>query len=242
MSALPSPDPVSPYILLGMTATTGIVDAVSLLALCHVFTATGNVLFLSFALAGAQGFSIPRSSMALIAFLLGAAAGGRLATRMTSRPLHYWTSGAFCIDGFLLMVVGLVSLALRSRAGEDSIPLLGVIGLTALAMGFRNATTRKLGVPDLTTTVLTSTIAGLAADSSLAGGTNPRWRRRVASVLLMFAGAAMGGVILKRSVAAALCLCGIASVACALAAFERFPHPRGGDSRSVPPAQESSKI
>jgi uncharacterized membrane protein YoaK (UPF0700 family) len=93
-----------------MTATTGIVDAVSLLALGHVFTAnmTGNVVFLGFALAGAQGFSIPRSSMALVAFLLGAAAGGRLATRMTSRPLRYWTSRAFCVDGFLLMGAGLV--------------------------------------------------------------------------------------------------------------------------------------
>jgi|SRR5580658_2226516 uncharacterized membrane protein YoaK (UPF0700 family) len=171
-----------------------------------------------------------------------AAAAGRLATRMTCRPLHYWASGAFCIDGFLLIGAGLVSLALRSRADEDSISRLGVIGLTALAMGFRNATTRKLGVPDLTTTVLTTTITGLAADSSLAGGTNPRWRTRVASVLLMFAGAAVGGIILKRSVAAALCLCGIASVAGALAAFERFPHSRGGDSRSVPPAPESSKI
>jgi XapX domain-containing protein len=56
MSALSSADPVSPHILLGMTATTGIVDAVSLLALGHVFTAnmTGNVLFLGFALAGAH--------------------------------------------------------------------------------------------------------------------------------------------------------------------------------------------
>ena len=88
MSAPPSPDPVSPYILLGMTATTGIVDAVSLLALGHVFTAnmTGNVVFLGFALAGAPGFSIPRSSMALMAFLLGAAAGGRLATRHEFPP------------------------------------------------------------------------------------------------------------------------------------------------------------
>jgi uncharacterized membrane protein YoaK (UPF0700 family) len=241
MSALPSPDPVSPYILLGMTATTGIVDAVSLLALGHVFTAnmTGNVLFLGFALAGAQGFSIPRSSMALIAFLLGAAAGGRLATRMTSRPRHYWTSGAFCIAGFLL-IGAVVSLALRSPADQESIPLLGVIGLIALAVGFRNAPTRERRVPDLTTTVLTLTITGVAADSSLAGGTNPRVAQagclRAADVW----GAAVGGAILKRLVAAALCLCGIASVACALAAFERFPHPRGGDSRSVPPASESS--
>ena len=219
MSALPSPDPVSSYIHLGMTATTG----------CFV---PG---FRARRCAGLLDSEIDR-------LLLCAAAGGRLANRMTSRPLHYWTSGAFCIDGFLLMGAGLVSLASRRPADEDSIPLLGVIGLTALAMGFRNATTRKLRVPDLTTTVLTLTITGLAADSSLAGGTNPRWRRRVASVLLMFAGAAVGGVILKRSVAAALCLCGIASVACAHAAFERFPHPRGGDSRSVPPASESSNI
>src|ERR1700686_1117508 len=223
MSALPSPDPVPPYILFGMAATTGIVDAVSLLALGHVFTAnmTGNVVFLGFALAGAPGFSIPRSSMALMAFLLGAAAGGRLATHMSSRPAPYWASIAFCIDGLLLISAALASLTLRSLGDKISIPLFGVIGLTALRMGFRNATTRKLGVPDLTTTVLTLTITGLAADSFLAGGTNPRWRRRVASVLLMFAGAAVGCVILKRSVAAALGLCGIASVACAIAAFER---------------------
>ena len=219
MSALPSPEPVSPYILLGMTATTGIVDAVSLLALGHVFTAnmTGNVVFLGFALAGAQGFSIPRSSMALMAFLLGAAAGGRLATHMSSRPAPYWTSRAFCIDGLLLIGAALASLTLRSPGDENSIPLFGVIGLTALAMGFRNATTRKLGVADLTTTVLTLTITGLAADSFLAGGTNPRWRRRIASVLLMFSGAAAGSLMVKRSVVEALCVCGIASVACAFA-------------------------
>ena len=170
-----SPDPVSPYILLGMTATTGI-DAVRLLALGRVFTAnmTCNVVFFGFALAGAPGFPIPRSSMALVAFLLGAAAGGGLATHMSSRPAPHWTSRAFCVDGLLLISAALGSLVLRSPGDDNSIPLFGVIGLTALAMEFRNATTRKLGVPDLTTTVLTLTIAGLAADSFLAGGSNPR--------------------------------------------------------------------
>src|SRR5438445_10989013 len=98
MKAPPSsPDSVPPYILLGMTATTGIVDAVSLLALGHVFTAnmTGNVVFLGFALAGAPEFSISRSSVALIFFLLGAAGGGRWSTRMSSRPLPRWAGGAF---------------------------------------------------------------------------------------------------------------------------------------------------
>ena len=38
-------------------------------------------------------------------------------------------------------------------------------------MGIQNASARKLAVPDLTTTVLTLTITGVAADSALAGGT-----------------------------------------------------------------------
>jgi uncharacterized membrane protein YoaK (UPF0700 family) len=219
MKTPPSPESVSPNILLGMTATTGIVDAVSVLALGHVFTAnmTGNVVFLGFALAGAPGFSILRSSLALIFFLLGAVAGGRLSTSMSSRPVRHWTGWAFGIDGFLLIAAALVSLVFVNTGSENSMPLLGVIGLTALAMGLRNATARKLGVPDLTTTVLTLTITGLAADSSLAGGTNPRWQRRIASVLVMFAGAFAGGLMVKRSVAEALCLCGIGSIACAFA-------------------------
>ena len=168
MKPAPSSDSVSPYILLGMTASTGIVDAVSVLALGHVFTAnmTGNVVFLGFAIAGAPDFSALRSSMALLFFLLGAIAGGRLAISMSARPSHSWISCAFCIDGLLLIAAAVVSLAPANQAEDSTIPLLGVIGLTALAMGIRNATVRKLGMPDLTTTVLTMTITGLAADST----------------------------------------------------------------------------
>jgi uncharacterized membrane protein YoaK (UPF0700 family) len=73
-------------------------------------------------------------------------------------------------------------------------------------MGMRNAAVRKLGVADLTTTVLTLTITGLAADSSLAGGSNSRWQRRLGSIVAMFAGAAVGALLIKRSVFAALAL------------------------------------
>ena len=59
----------------------------------------------------------------------------------------------------------------------------------------RNATVRHLGVPDLTTTVLTLTVTGLAADSPLAGGNSPRWPRRVASVAAIFGGAAVGALL-----------------------------------------------
>ena len=53
---------------------TGLIDAVSILALGHVFVAnmTGNIVFIGFAAAGAPGFSLPATLSALAGFLLGA--------------------------------------------------------------------------------------------------------------------------------------------------------------------------
>ena len=72
-----------------------------------------------------------------------------------------------------------------------------VIVCTAFAMGLRNAIVRKLGVPDLTTTVLTLTVTGLAADSSLAGGSGARSGRRALSIIAMFGGALAGTLLLR---------------------------------------------
>jgi uncharacterized membrane protein YoaK (UPF0700 family) len=83
-------------------------------------------------------------------------------------------------------------------------------------MGLRNATVRRLAVPDLTTTVLTLTVTGIAADSSLAGGNNPRVGYRLAAIFLMLFGAASGAVLLRFGPATPLLLSGmlvLASVA-----------------------------
>ena len=71
---------ITPAILLVMTCVTGIVDAVSYLALGHVFTAnmTGNVVLLGFAVAGVKGLSATRSLTALFCFFAGAVFGGRV--------------------------------------------------------------------------------------------------------------------------------------------------------------------
>jgi Protein of unknown function (DUF1275) len=60
---------------------------------------------------------------------------------------------------------------------------------------------RRLAVADVTTTVLTLTLTGLAADSWLAGGHSPRAGRRVAAVGLMAAGALVGALLLRVDVA-----------------------------------------
>jgi uncharacterized membrane protein YoaK (UPF0700 family) len=191
----------------------------------HIFTAnmTGNVVFLAFALVGKADFSALRSSMALIGFLLGAAAGGYAAQRLAPSPTNRWVSGAFAVDGAVLIAAAVVSSPLAGPNEANSIALFVVISMTAAAMGFRNATVRRLGVPDLTTTVLTMTITGMAADSSLADGNNPRWPRRICAVLTMFGGAIIGALLLKYSAAIALLLCGVISIGCALAVLKREP-------------------
>ena len=78
------------------------------------------------------------------------------------------------------------------------------IAILAAALGVQNTTVRHLGAPDLTTTVLTLTLTGLAADSVLAGGPGARPHRRLGSVAAMLAGAAAGAGLLQLSPTAVL--------------------------------------
>src|SRR6266567_4221921 len=217
MASSPNTEKVIPYALLGMTAVTGLVDAVSFLSLGRVFTAnmTGNVVFLAFAIAGVPGLSIARSSCALGAFLVGALVGCRTLSYRDSDSQLRWTPFAFVLELALLSLATVISIGYRGPE-VSTVQLYSLIVLTGLAMGIRNATIRKLAVPDLTTTVLTLTIAGLAADSSLAGGGNPRWQRRGAAILAIIAGAAAGVAMLRYSVAVPLLVCGLMGGICAL--------------------------
>jgi uncharacterized membrane protein YoaK (UPF0700 family) len=54
------------------------------------------------------------------------------------------------------------------------------------------------GFPTFTTTVLTLTLTGLAADSTLGGGRGSHLRVRLAATALMFLGAAVGAVLTAR--------------------------------------------
>jgi uncharacterized membrane protein YoaK (UPF0700 family) len=217
------------YALLGMTAVTGLVDAVSYLSLGRVFTAnmTGNIVLLAFATAHVSGLSIARSLTALVAFLVGAILGGRVMARVSAGSQIRFAAQASFLEVAFLFAASLCGIGYRGNLLEHSFQPFALITLTALAMGTRNAAVRKLAVPDLTTTVLTLTITGIGADSSLANGNNPRLARRVASVAAMFLGAALGAVVIHYSISAALWLATASSAVCGVVLFRSGPTPDG---------------
>lgn len=181
--------------LLMLTAGTGLVDAVSYLGLGHVFVAnmTGNIVFLGFAANPASGLSAALALIALAAFMFGAATGGAVGHRIGES--RAWPSSVLAAQAVLLGGTAM-ALALLGMARPVTVALL------AFAFGLQNSTARRMAVPDLTTTVLTLTVTGLAADSRIAGGPGARPGRRIASITAMLVGAAAGALLVRVSVPA----------------------------------------
>jgi uncharacterized membrane protein YoaK (UPF0700 family) len=208
--------------LLTLTAVTGLVDAVSYLQLGRVFVAnmTGNVVFLGFSVDPDAGLSAPASMIAIVGFVLGALAGGRTAHALADRPGR-WLATAFTGEAVILALVAvLTGTGLLPYGGDGR---LATIVILAAALGVQNSTVRHLGAPDLTTTVLTLTLTGLAADSALAAGSGAKPHRRLGSVAAMLAGAAAGAGILQWSPTVVIAIAA-ALVAAVGAAFKTAAH------------------
>ncbi|OLR92659.1 YoaK family protein [Actinokineospora bangkokensis] len=206
-----------PHLLLVLTAATGVVDAVSILGLGRVFVAnmTGNVVFVGFAIAGVPGFSLAASAAALLGFLVGSFLAGR-AVGLAGGHRGRLLAGCAAAE-VVLLAVALLLVSLSSGTPV----LVGAAALLACAMGGQNAVVRALGVPDLTTTVLTMTLTGIAAD--VRGGDRAQAVRRLLAVLSMFGGAVVGALVVLHAALAwalllALLLVLVVAVAAALAA------------------------
>ncbi|MGZ0148118.1 YoaK family protein [Kribbella sp. WER1] len=206
---------------LGLTAATGLIDAVSYLKLGHTFVAnmTGNVVFLGFAVAPQSGFRLGPPVVAVLGFVLGSLLGGRAARLLEARPRR-WLGIAFGVQAGLLLVCALlVGLGvLRDSGGTSYLLILALAG----CFGLQNATVRHVAPKDMTTTVLTLTLTGLAADSVLGNGRAAPPYRRLGSILAMLAGAAAGALLLQASTAWVIALAG-AVVAAAATIFVLAP-------------------
>jgi len=191
--------------LLLLTFATGLVDAVSVLVLGHVFVAnmTGNVIFLGFWFVPHSGVDMMAAVVAFVCFVAGTMLGGRLA-RHLDHHVRRWLVVALGME-----VVVLAVLAVLAGSGivhyHDNGNLALIAGL-AVTFGSQNATARQFGIQELSTTVLTSTIVGIGFDSRLAGGTGQREKLRYAVVLTMCGGAILGATLTLVTVAPIIAL------------------------------------
>jgi len=202
---------------------------------------------------GAPGFSLSASLFALAGFLAGAAVGGALITRTGPDRAVLLRAG---VAAELILAVAALILAALSGAPGASHPAAAMSGgafgaaatdalaaLLAIAMGIQNAVARKLAVPDMTTTVLTMTLTGLAADLRAeirggAGRTTARAAlgRRLLAIAAMLVGAITGAwLVLSVSPLSALILAAalLAVVTIGTAAAAARPAPW----RTPPPRQ-----
>jgi uncharacterized membrane protein YoaK (UPF0700 family) len=215
LTALPR-DGLHLALMLALTFSTGVIDAVGYLGLDRVFTGnmTGNVVILGMGLVGAEDLPVLGPLLALVGFMLGAAVAGRVLR--TAAP--GWTRRTTVLLALVSVVMLAVS-ALLFVIGDDFPQHVGIALTTLLgsAMGVQAATARLIAVKDVTTVVVTSTITGLAADSVLGSGKGSGDSlRRVAAVVLILAGAAAGATLLKWQLGAGLVLSGVITAAVAL--------------------------
>jgi uncharacterized membrane protein YoaK (UPF0700 family) len=142
---MPVKSPVSERLtvtaLLLLTFATGVVDAISVLVLGHVFVAnmTGNVIFLGFWFVPHSGFDMTAALVAFVSFVAGTVLGGRLARHIDSE-VRLWLTVALGTE-----VVVLVLLSVLAGAGvlnyRDNTKLILIAGL-AMTFGSQNATAR----------------------------------------------------------------------------------------------------
>lgn len=200
-------------VMVVLTLTTGVVEAVGFLVLGPVFTAmqTGNLLFLGFAVAGEGDLSAVASAVSLGAFAVGAILGSRFESSEDTRG-RGWFVRALLTESALLCVAGLIAWEEVTGGPEPlSDRHYTVIALVAAAMGLRNVTTLRAGVPDLTTTVTTRTLTAFLGgspftpDTRIASGVR-REGHRAAAIAAMFAGGLAGAWLLHEAVRPAVVL------------------------------------
>lgn len=200
--------------LLLLTFATGLVDAVSVLKLGHVFVAnmTGNVIFLGFWFVPHSGIDMTAALIAFGCFVAGAVLGGRLARHLDT-DVRRWLGVTLGLEAVLLSALSVLA-GLGVLDYQDDRKLFLIAGL-AVTFGVQNVTARQFGIQELSTTVLTSTISGIGFDSRLAGGTGEREKLRYSVVFTMCGGAIVGATMTRFTVAPIIAMAAVAVTASA---------------------------
>lgn len=183
-----------------LTFVTGIVDAVGFLALDRVFTGnmTGNIVILGMGVAGADDLPVLGPAIALAAFTVAAWFAGLALRKPRAANGPGWHDRVT-----LLLTLGALALGVLTMvavwAGDEPATVLeiGMAAATAAVMGSQAVVARAVAVSDMTTVVVTSTLASLAGETWTRGGRGALFNRRLGAIVVIFAGALAGALLLK---------------------------------------------
>jgi uncharacterized membrane protein YoaK (UPF0700 family) len=192
-----SPQRRQVVLLAGLTAVSGAVDSASYLGLGHVFTSnmTGNWVVIAFALQGAKIPNLSRLSLSFVGFVVGAMISGRINRSRPAQEGEAWpqeVSVSLIISAALQIAVLFLWLGIGAA---DPVAADVFALLLAVSMGCQGGAVRTLGVVDMPTVVITSTVSGLSGDSVFGAGHQTRWKRRSAAVGAFFLGGLIGAMV-----------------------------------------------
>jgi uncharacterized membrane protein YoaK (UPF0700 family) len=191
---------VRDLLLVGLTFASGAVDAIAFLGLDKVFSAfmTGNLAFLGFRLAGADGPDLVRVAAALVAF----AAGVFMAVQIVkpTRGSGIWPRRVSVALGVAALAEAAFAVGWLATSGQPSAAAGDLlIALSALAFGLQSGAIMSLAVKGIFTTAATATLIMLASDKAGWSRSTTEVRRLAGVLAGLVAGAAAGAFLLLHA-------------------------------------------
>lgn len=208
--------------LLVLTFVTGIVDAVSFLALEQVFAAmqTGNVIFLGFGIGGADGLPVLAPLTGLVAFFAGGAFAALVGGEAT--PQGHGLRRAMVAE--IALLAAAAAFAAATDPAPEQLAAYVLVATLSFAMGLRNTMVKRAGSPNLATTVLNLTLTPVAALPGAGVASGGDLAQRAGGLLALLAGAAAGALLLEASLALPLAAAAALTLVAALILSGRDRH------------------
>lgn len=208
-----------------LTFVTGVVDAVGFLALDRVFTGnmTGNIVILGMGVAGADDLPVLGPAIALAAFTAAAFVAG-LVLRAGAKGWQHRITVLLTLGAVTLATLTVVAVIVGDHSGA-AVQIV-MAAATAAVMGSQAMVARAVAVADMTTVVVTSTLASLAGETWTRRGGGVLFNRRFGAIAMIFAGAVVGALLLRWHIAVPFALSAALTAAVAVLGHLRLSPKR----------------
>ena len=192
-------------VLLSLIA--GSADAAGFMGIGQVFTSnmTGNLVLFGIACGQGEWHDAARILYVLGMFIIGAAAGSRVAQNFPDPAWRKLVRRLLTIETILLLVFA-IYWAFISEAGRTA-QFFWLAPLLAAAMGLQSAAMNRLTIAGVTNTAMTGTLTNFAVGlqslwlqrSSAGAEIHSRMKKQLLVILLYCGGAAVEGIIILHA-------------------------------------------